>query len=649
MLIISANIQAAIYYVSDSDGSDFDSGLTTDFAWKTLSKVNGFTFASGDQILFKRGDTFYGSITVPRSTLTFGAYGTGNNPIISGFQTVSGWTNQGDGIYRATTAATASCNMVTVNGVNTPMGRYPNTGYLTFESFVTTTSITDTQLTNTPNWTGAEVVIKKNNWTLDRSLITNHTNSTITYTSGSTYTPNVVDGVYSYFIQNDIKTLDTFGEWYCDGTYLYMYFGAANPSSYTIKASVVDTIIAVTNDAITIENLTIEGGNIYGAYIYLCANTSISNVIFRFNGLTGIYGDSGSIITIDGCNVNNNNGFGVYVSATSTTLKNSIIDASGLFPGMGAANGYSFIGARIRSTGGLIEYNEITNSGYNGIAFYNNNFIVRYNKVDGFCSTLTDGAGIYTFIGEPTTPNVGQKVYNNIIMNGGANGLYNDNAANNIEWYNNTVINVDKHGFHSNFPYSSNIHNNVFYNTKGLSIQNGASAQEIAHDNIFSYNIVVQGEIDQTLFILRDLGTWRVHNFGTSDNNSFYVLGSLTSTAYFYDLYVSPGYNLTYRNFTDWKTLTSKEANTTLNATILSETHIAYNDTNVAKSIPLPWNAVDLNGNYKGSSIYLQPYTSMVLFYSSPTNLGGFNKARILPSGKVPINSRNGYRVMVKE
>ena len=361
VVLISIISKGAIYYVSNA-GNDSNSGLTVSLPWKSLNKVNISTFASGDQILFQRGNIFIGSLAVQRSGLTYGAYGTGINPVISGFETISGWTDQGGGVYRAKTTATSSCNMVTVNGVNTPRGRYPDSGWLSFESFVGRTSITDAQLTSTPNWNGAEVVIKKNNWTIDRSLITNHTNSTITYTSGSTNNPVSVYGNYSYFIQNHLGTLTTLGEWFCDGTYLYMYFGANSPNNYIVKASIIDNVITIdSKNTITVSDLTVEGGNDYGVYVNLSANISLSNCDIQFNGNTGIFGNSNTTFTIDGCMINNNNGDGVYITSTSTTLKNSTVDSSGMFPGMGASDGRSYRGVYIRSAGGLVEYNTISN------------------------------------------------------------------------------------------------------------------------------------------------------------------------------------------------------------------------------------------------------------------------------------------------
>jgi hypothetical protein len=115
-------LNAAIYYVS-ATGNDANPGTSTSAPWRTLSKVNSFTPKPGDQILFKRGDTWYGTITVKASgtsasPITYGAWGTGANPVISGFTTVTGWTNEGGGIYSKPLTVESNPDIVTINGYN---------------------------------------------------------------------------------------------------------------------------------------------------------------------------------------------------------------------------------------------------------------------------------------------------------------------------------------------------------------------------------------------------------------------------------------------------------------------------------------------------------------------------------------------------
>src|SRR3989304_7205089 len=115
---------ATVYYVS-STGSDAAERTSEGTAWQNLSKVSATTFSAGDQILFKRGDTWYGTITVngegaAGNVITFGAYGTGANPIITGFTSVTAWQNLGSNIWESTSAVSSlsTLNMVSIGGVN---------------------------------------------------------------------------------------------------------------------------------------------------------------------------------------------------------------------------------------------------------------------------------------------------------------------------------------------------------------------------------------------------------------------------------------------------------------------------------------------------------------------------------------------------
>src|SRR5687768_7756096 len=75
------SIQAATYYVDVTGGNNSNNGTDTATPWQTVSKVNTFTFASGDSVLFKRGETWTFSSSndrlVGQSGVTYDAYGTG--------------------------------------------------------------------------------------------------------------------------------------------------------------------------------------------------------------------------------------------------------------------------------------------------------------------------------------------------------------------------------------------------------------------------------------------------------------------------------------------------------------------------------------------------------------------------------------------
>jgi hypothetical protein len=125
MLAFGATASAAEgrrYFVDATSGNDSNSGLTSAVPWKTLAKVNGATFAAGNKVLFKRGETWREQLTVPSSgsagnPITFGAYGTGNNPQIKGslIATSGMWTSIGSNVW-VIFGITTDVNFVRFNG-----------------------------------------------------------------------------------------------------------------------------------------------------------------------------------------------------------------------------------------------------------------------------------------------------------------------------------------------------------------------------------------------------------------------------------------------------------------------------------------------------------------------------------------------------
>jgi len=84
----------ATYYVDATGGDDEADGTTPATAWQTITKVNGATLAAGDRVLFKRGETWAGQFAPTQAGssgayITFGAYGSGADPIINGASVAS--------------------------------------------------------------------------------------------------------------------------------------------------------------------------------------------------------------------------------------------------------------------------------------------------------------------------------------------------------------------------------------------------------------------------------------------------------------------------------------------------------------------------------------------------------------------------------
>jgi hypothetical protein len=101
-LLTASTAAAATYYIDATGGSDKAAGTTIGTAWQTVAKVNQTSKAPGDFFLFKRGEHFRGRLDVgassgaPGEPITFGAYGTGNAPILTPATVVAGvWTSAG--------------------------------------------------------------------------------------------------------------------------------------------------------------------------------------------------------------------------------------------------------------------------------------------------------------------------------------------------------------------------------------------------------------------------------------------------------------------------------------------------------------------------------------------------------------------------
>lgn len=95
-LFLLGPLFGATYYVKNA-GDDAKDGLSDANAWETISKVNGVSFAAGDFVYFNKGDEWREQLSIPTagsvgSLITFGAYGTGANPIINGADLITTWT-----------------------------------------------------------------------------------------------------------------------------------------------------------------------------------------------------------------------------------------------------------------------------------------------------------------------------------------------------------------------------------------------------------------------------------------------------------------------------------------------------------------------------------------------------------------------------
>jgi hypothetical protein len=109
-LLLPVQAWSAVYYMSTS-GDDANDRTSPATPWRSILKLNLTPFAPGDSILFKRGDIWDGANAAPiipatsgsaGNPITWGAYGTGPNPVItfaSRRNSTSDWTDEGGNIW----------------------------------------------------------------------------------------------------------------------------------------------------------------------------------------------------------------------------------------------------------------------------------------------------------------------------------------------------------------------------------------------------------------------------------------------------------------------------------------------------------------------------------------------------------------------
>jgi len=95
-----------VYYFANSGDDTFGDG-SIDNPYATLSKLSELSLVSGDNVLFKRGDTFRGALIingsgVALSAITFSSYGIGSKPLILGSKDasdISNWVEYSESIW----------------------------------------------------------------------------------------------------------------------------------------------------------------------------------------------------------------------------------------------------------------------------------------------------------------------------------------------------------------------------------------------------------------------------------------------------------------------------------------------------------------------------------------------------------------------
>jgi hypothetical protein len=542
---------ANTYYVS-TGGNDAANGTNVTTPWRSIAKVNIYTFRPGDFILFKRGDIFYGSITIKQSgssgkPITFGSYGTGAKPVITGMTELIGWTNQGSDIYQTSClGCQLDLRCVTIKDTFQPVGRYPaievgDDGYYYFQTS-TPTSLTSNQIASIPNFIGGQLVIRNVDYELGLQRITKQTSTTLTFYQESGPVQNRITNNYGFFFQNHSNCLNHNGDWmYDSATKIIRIYSSNGKDTSNIKAATLPYLISIgSRSYITIDGLTLYGSDTFGIRITGTANNVIINYCtLKDNGQAAVSTAStvfGVSMSYDSLISNPNWGINGQ-SASDWRITNCVFLNTGMIRGMGQSGGEGYTAIYKTGHNAFIAHNQIINTGYIGIRFQKDSVKIHQNFISNYDMIMGDGGGIYTY---KDSNYYGRIIDSNIVIYSGHakygtsldptnpynnpsdHGIYFDNQASHALVFGNTVAYCSYGGIQMNeYSHDLIVQYNTFYNNTNTQIDFASNSFNSFTGDMIKHNILFASNADQLLLQAHVFGTATYASIGSCDSNIY--------------------------------------------------------------------------------------------------------------------------------
>jgi len=621
LLFICLKASATNYYVKNG-GNDVLDGLTDATAWATIAKVNSASYSPGDSILFKAGNIWIEKL-IPASSgsislnIIYASYGVGANPLFTGLQDIT-LSNEGANIWSATASSSVKdLFTVLIGGEARTKARYPNTGYLLYNTSTSTKTQVVTSLTGTPDYSGGECVTRSSHFTLDVSKISSQSTGTLNIYPALTYTPNI--GGNGYFLQNLESFLDLQNEWVYDSTTKKLtVYSVGEP---TVKYSTLDTLVYLRKvNYITFNGLSFSGANRRAIRLDTCRGVVIQNCNFENNGfaISGTFAPR-TIVQNDTI-INSLSNAVLFISASDTSLvHNNYIRNTGILPGIGVSGSGTSLGIYFEGIKTNFTNNVITKSGYNAIYWAGRNCLIKNNFIDSFNLVKDDGGGIYSYIGTYFAYDYdnGSRVTKNIVLNGlpataGTTSVY---PSSNIYMDNNVRgVTVDSN-FAMNGSYSTFFMNTgaqyltVFGNTFVNNL--GHAGYATGNGNLsIKNNIFYSADTTKALFVYAFKDTVEI-----MDSN-FY--SRPVKEAQTLSMHLGGGI-FSYFNLSEWTARTTYDVNSTITPSgITTEPPlIIYNKNGIDSTVLFPGRRISMKGVEYNGSIILKPFTSAILFNSS--------------------------------
>jgi parallel beta-helix repeat protein len=531
----SPAIGETVYYVSSSQGSSNNDGLSPATPWD-LASFNAHR-ADNSIYLFKRGDRFRGGIErkMQKVNTKFGAYGSGTRPLFLGSLALDGWQVTSDArvpagvraqVYEADLSGMPFGGSDNDNGIQhlfvndqlMTIARYPNvdspdqTNWLNITEKRDTYSFYDAALPGYKNgsgyWSGANLRARTYSWQYSVRQVTGYANGVIT--TESVDTPWYPIKGWGYFLDNKLEELDHPGEWFYDGAtqklFLYPPAGVDIHTSQ-IEGATHDTGINIywQQDDVQVKDLAFK------RFLGNCININSSDNVVIENVVTqycrqGLYMWDSNTTRIRNNHFDQSLETGINISKHSDiVVSGNTISNNGMFPTYGSFNSALTQGKGINSlnSGPLtLRGNRIINSAYSGIEIGTDNALVERNLILASLLHINDGGAI-------TLRGSGIQLIENLII--GVYGNINDGA--------NGYTGNDKTTMHTTygmgiFDYSGEQNNVIRGNSIayardiGIMLENGLDYQ-VSENVAYANEVQIQAKkggdairiTDNTLFV----------------------------------------------------------------------------------------------------------------------------------------------------
>lgn len=610
----SLSAVGAKYYVSTL-GNDLNSGTSEDLAWKSLAKVNSFTPRPGDEILFRCGDEWAGTLVIRSSgtsgsPITYSSYGTGAKPKIYGSEKITGWTQHSGNIYKAT--VTTPVTQLFLDGSRMKLGRYPNSGYMKISSVVSQTQITCTTLPAGIDFVGSKFTVKTNDWRLDTRSVIASTSNYLIIDSPASYAL-VADR--QFFLSNKLQFVDSPGEWYYDSAtktvYLWTRTGDS-PANHIVRGSVyLNGVSSSLSNYIVVRGLDIsqqteDGIDINGSNNIIDGNNILGAETFGINC-------EGANVAITNNKIAEINHMGISMSGNYCNISGNELINTALFDNLGlnGMQGYSQVIA-VSGDANQIKYNRIVNAAYNGITWSGINNLLEFNFIENVCSVLIDGGAIYTCSKDINSPgSSGSVVRGNIVLNCPklTYAIYMDVNTRDVLIEKNTVANCKNVGIYIHYAKNIVVQNNTLFD-----ITRGMRAKGTYGGNKFNNNILCN--IATTTDWYNDIPISPTLVIILSTENTI----ALDNNTYIDHHRKAPFKNTitsSYLTFEQWKTSTGQDVNSKFDGSTLAtgeKEELFINDTKATKTINLGTAVYrDIAGKQVFGSFVLEPFMSKIL------------------------------------